>query len=613
MRPLAAQRTFWAAWLMLLAAKAWLAARVPLFVDEAWYWLEGQHPALAYSDLPGLTAWLARLGVELGGHSWLGLRWPFLLLAMAVPLLVRASAARLAGATAGDQAGTLALVLPLLGSAGLLALPDVPLTFAAALCLYAGVRLLQGIDRIALAALAVGLVLGALSHYRFAPIVAAGLFGLLLEPAGRAVLRDARVRLALLLGAAAWLPLLHWNLRHGGAGWAFQLGERHPWQPHAEGVFLPLSQLAVVGPLLLALLLAALPELARRRRAGETGAGLLWGAALLPLALYLPLAFFADRERVSFHWLLQAWLPLLVAAPWVWQRWPAWLRRATAATSVVLLAAALGYYGIAASPAARAALADRALYPENFTGFDEAVAWLRAEPPPPGAALVADNFMLGAQLGFALRRSDLPVLDHPLNHKHGRAAQLALWGLQARLGAPRGAVTLLMDDGMIQLRRRLAHYRGRCAEAGGLASPRVLAVDHGRRRFLRFDLPASSTAPPACVLPAVAWLDAPTPGDRISRGPLAVAGWAFKDGAGLRRIEVTLDGRVVAQATAGRPAPHVATYWDGSSDPDQPDVGFAAELDLRDVPPGVHWLGLRLHGRDGSVEPWAEQRLRVAP
>ena len=26
---------------------------------------------------------------------------------------------------------------------------------------------------------------------------------------------------------------------------------------------------------------------------------------------------------------------------------------------------------------------------------------------------------------------------------------------------------------------------------------------------------------------------------------------------------------------------------------------------------GVHWLGLRLHGRDGSVEDWPEQRIVV--
>ncbi|MEW6384186.1 MAG: glycosyltransferase family 39 protein, partial [Pseudomonadota bacterium] len=55
-------------WTLVTAAKLIVAARLPLFVDEAFYWQEGQHLAAAYSDLPGLTAWLARLGVEIGGH-----------------------------------------------------------------------------------------------------------------------------------------------------------------------------------------------------------------------------------------------------------------------------------------------------------------------------------------------------------------------------------------------------------------------------------------------------------------------------------------------------------------------------------------------------------------
>ena len=58
----AAKRWFIASWALLCVAKLALAWRLPLFVDEAFYWQEGRHPAWAYSDLPALTAWLARLG-----------------------------------------------------------------------------------------------------------------------------------------------------------------------------------------------------------------------------------------------------------------------------------------------------------------------------------------------------------------------------------------------------------------------------------------------------------------------------------------------------------------------------------------------------------------------
>jgi 4-amino-4-deoxy-L-arabinose transferase-like glycosyltransferase len=611
MQPLRFRRLFWTAWLSLLLLKAVVAWRLPLFGDEAWYWLEGQHLAAAYSDLPGLTAWLGRLGVELAGHGRFGLRLPFLALAMAVPLLLRAAAARRYGAAAGEVTGLASLGLPLLGSAGVLALPDVPLTFAAALCLVAGLRLCERVEPRAVAWLALGLAIGALSHYRFALLAAAGAIGLLLDRDGRRALRHRGTWPALLVGLLAWWPLLQWNLAHAAAGLSFQLGERHPWQLHAEGFWLPLSQLAVVGPLMLLLLLGALRETWRRWRVTPAaGWGLLLGAAALPLAFYLVMGFFADRERVSFHWLLQAWLPLLVVAPVLWQRWGAGLRYATIASSLLLLAAAFAYLGLALEPAWRQRFADSQVYPDNFAGWDEIAAATRDATASQPATLVADNFMLGAQLGFALRRHDIGVLDHPLNHKHGRAAQLSHWGLDARLDRPRtGPLLLVMEDTSIQLRRRLEHYQRRCREAGALASPRVLPVDHGRKRFLLFALPAGAGG--SCQLPAVAWIDEPAPGDTHGGTLLTVSGWAFKDGAGIARVEVTLDGRVVGTARYGGRAPHVAQYWRSSRDAAHPYVGFEAAIPLAGVAPGEHWLGLVLHGRDGSREAWPEQRLRI--
>ena len=61
-----AHRTFVILWTLATAVKLLIAARLPLFVDEAFYWQEGQHLAAAYSDLPGMTAWLVRLGTALG-------------------------------------------------------------------------------------------------------------------------------------------------------------------------------------------------------------------------------------------------------------------------------------------------------------------------------------------------------------------------------------------------------------------------------------------------------------------------------------------------------------------------------------------------------------------
>jgi 4-amino-4-deoxy-L-arabinose transferase-like glycosyltransferase len=634
------RRVFIAIWIAATLSKVLIASRLPLFVDEAFYWQEGRHPAWAYSDLPGLTAWLTRLGVEAFGHHALSLRLPFLLLAAALPWVVVALARHVAAPRYAWQAGILATLLPLSGALGALALPDVPLAFATALCLFAGVRLLRATGRGAIDAgsallLAFGLTIGALSHYRFIAVIGVGFIALLLSVPGRRVLSDARVWVALLIGAAAWLPLLLWNLDNADAGLRFQLVDRHPWSFHIEGLWFPLVQALAATPLLLIAMLSAV----RRRRASsgemadEDAADssrkaatdavadrapadfLAWSGALVFVGFFA-LAFFADTERVSFHWPLPAYLALLPLAPAVLAGWRPWLRALTWILVGVGLIAALGYYIAVSSPTLRAQVADSKAYPSNFAGWDrlarEVVA-MRATMPA-GTRLVADNFKIGAELGFALNDPRIVVLDHPLNAHHGRAPQLALWGLRSRGRADwseRGSdapVLLVVGATDVEYKNLLRRYRELCAMVGPLPPPRVLNIDHGRQRFLLFALNGGAAASRDCVTPAMAWIDTPESGDRLRRN-FDVSGWAFKDGAGLRKVDVLLDGRVVATADYGLPRPDVAGYWKISSDPQHPNVAFRARVDATTLPPGRYWLGLRLHGRDGSIEDWPELRI----
>jgi len=111
------------------------------------------------------------------------------------------------------------------------------------------------------------------------------------------------------------------------------------------------------------------------------------------------------------------------------------------------------------------------------------------------------------------------------------------------------------------------------------------------------------------VTPAMAWIDTPLP-DARAAGMLDVRGWAFKDGVGLARVEVLVDGRPVAEAAYGR-SYDITRFWAISTDPQHPNVGFDARIDTAALAPGRHWLGLNLYGRDGSVESWPEQPLVV--
>src|SRR3546814_2667265 len=128
-----------------------MASRLPLFVDEAFYGQGSRHLSWSYSDLPGLTAWLIRLGDFMfgdlmPGEGPLALRAPFLLVAAALPWLVVRITAREFDQRSAWLAGIATLLLPLAGSLGLLALPDVPMALATLLCIDAGARLLRRID-----------------------------------------------------------------------------------------------------------------------------------------------------------------------------------------------------------------------------------------------------------------------------------------------------------------------------------------------------------------------------------------------------------------------------------------------------------------------------------
>jgi len=603
-------------WAAISLLKVIMAARLPLFVDEAFYWQESRHLAWAYSDLPGLTAWLIRIGTAAFGESPLALRLPFLAIAAWLPWLVVRIALREFDERHAWQAGIAALLLPLAGTLGLLALPDAPMALATLLCVDAGARLIRGASHGAALQLACSLAIGALSHYRFIAVIGVGFVVLLALPRGRAALLDPRVWIAIAFGAAAWTPLMAWNIENAEAGLRFQLIDRHPWAFHGDGVwFLAIQALLVTPPLFVALISTALRG---QRAAPEPQRYLAWLGGGVVLGFFV-LGFFADTQRVSFHWPLPGYLALLPLLPQALERWSPWARRAMWALAGAGLAAALGYFALVSSPELRERSAALKWYPSNFAGWDTLAARVRAERAamPPGTRIVADNFKIGAELGFALGDADIRVLDHPLNRAHGRAPQLRLWGLQTDGVRDWGDAPVLLVVGAsdVEYRNLLERYHQLCTMVGPLPQPSVLNVDHGRQRYLlfRFAQAAPQQAlPRTCTTPAMAWIDTPIADARVGTR-FEIAGWAFKDGVGLAGVDVLIDGRVAAKARYGQPSPGTATYWKISNDPNHPAVGWRASVDVGDATPGRHWLGLRLYGNDGSREDWSEQPVTFGP
>ena len=502
---------FWVVWAVELVLRIALAYGLAPFGDEAWYWQESRHPDWGYSDLPPGTAWLIRAGEVLFGHGTLGMRAPFLLLGALVPLLLRRTARRVFGDDAGWRAGLLALALPLLATLGLFALPDVPLTFASALALDAFERAARDKRWRDWLLLGLALALAWLCHYRAAMLLLTGLAFLTLTSRGRGLWREPGLWLALLLAAAGAVPMLLFNMEHGWVALGFQVLERNPWSFHADALVQPLEQALVCTPLFYLMLLWAGWMCLHRARAGAPY-DLLAVCALTPIVSYLVLGCFADDTRFRVHWPLPGYLPLLVALPALLSSWTDRIRRLLCATTFAVLAigsaAAFGYLALTASGGA-AVLAGVKAFPEHFVGWREAAshtAALLRDPAHAGDVVVADNFMLAAEIDFAFDgERPLYTLDHPLNAKHGRAPQLALWQRDEaalnRLG--RRDVLVLVEPSARRERERAAWLQSVCARVAELSPLAQLDLYDGRKRY-RWYHAVSGTKPGAPALDCAA-------------------------------------------------------------------------------------------------------------
>jgi len=172
------------------------------------------------------------------------------------------------------------------------------------------------------------------------------------------------------------------------------------------------------------------------------------------------------------------------------------LRRALLASTFGLLVIgcclAYGYLALAATSGGAGVLTRFKAFPEHWVGWNEVAEQTHArlaQPEFAQAVLVADNFMLAAELDFALGgERTVYSLDHPINLKHGRAPQLALWQRDEsalRVLGPR-RLLLVVEPTARRERERAAWLSSLCQRVENLAPDGRLDLYGGRKRYLFF-------------------------------------------------------------------------------------------------------------------------------
>jgi hypothetical protein len=240
-----------------------------------------------------------------------------------------------------------------------------------------------------------------------------------------------------------------------------------------------------------------------------------------------------------------------------------------------------------------------------------------------GPVLVGDNFMLAAELDFEL--ASVPrvfSLDHELNRRHGRALQLALWGLdEAGLRERAGGreALVVVEESALKIGDRPAWVRRLCTRFQALAYDGETVLFQGRKRFLHFRgrvrgepvaLPSSAVATGECDLPPHAYLIEPSPGSTVA-GETRVHGWAVEDNAGVAEVVLLVDGAPAASTTEFFRYPDVARFLPGSVDPTHPNVGFDMSWNPAGLSPGKHDIALKVVTRDGNERILENRRVQI--
>ena len=218
------------------ALRLFVAALLPLGVDESYAVVVSRRLSLSWFDHPPAVFWLAHAAAALGGESPIAVRWPFVLLFALSCWMLFLLTERLFDARAGVWTVVAAQLIPVFSlSSGSWVLPDGPLLCAsvgAALALSHAIPVTSDATSRENGShpwqtwLAVGIALGCagLSKYHAALLGAGVVVFVLTDATARCWITRPQPWLAVVVAIVCVTPVFVWNAQHDWVSFRFQSG-----------------------------------------------------------------------------------------------------------------------------------------------------------------------------------------------------------------------------------------------------------------------------------------------------------------------------------------------------------------------------------------------------
>lgn len=563
--------------IIIIGAQFLFIINQALFGDESFYWLESQFLDWSYSELPGWTAWMIRLGTQILGDSYLAVRSMAFIAYLSVFYVVFSLNQKL---NIKEVHLNLLLIVsvPIYLLLATMSLPDIWLLFFViwiSYYLYKAVRQESVSNWIVLGVLVACSINVHLRMWIW--LFFAGLSFLFIYKPKPTLLKPLLL-ICLPISLLGLIPIVIFNYDNGFPLLQFQLVDRQPWAFQLKNLLFVVSQILVVSPLVLLIWLRAV----FLWKQSEKYIQWVLLTALIHFMFYLVMSVFADGLRTTVHWLIISYIPVLgLTSSLIKNRKLIVLGIITGLLTTLFFVYYLSYVEsntksrIINNSSAWKQLADKV----KTIKTQQNVEWI-----------VTDYFMTASELGFELKEiTSLKVLPHEKNIKHGRQLQLKLMGLL--LESPRDfnkAALLVVEDSAMKLQDKAKYYKGLCTTFDGVQYLDSVNDSNTAKQYHLFLINQSSD----CQIPPLFYIDHKQLGAVIE-----VSGWAIYHEVGIKSLYLVMNNEEVIVSESQISIPGLSDQFKEIHDPLIPNNGFNIQFPNKNI----NSIRIKAVGKDNKI------------